>query len=248
MTMLEAIPNPGQANLRRSIIPAFCRGASSDKLARRLFGMQHPTLQQMRDPTHEFLRVESKLEMLRPEPKKRQAGIGNISQVSNDSIHALALAIERLNTRMGKLESRAISIHSGTPKMKGTFSGNYGGYNNYQGGRETRSYGNGRFVNNGWSQPRRGDIQCWQCSQYGHIKAECPNGRPGQPAVVNEVRGEPGPRPAGPQAMMSQGKAMPQPPQQQQQSSIIPLPSIAQEEVLDPLNVGSPGSRNSIRR
>ncbi len=190
--MQEAIPDPAEADLRRAIFPALAKGMANDKLARKIFSIAHPTVEALNEVVNGFIRVENEVDALRSESKRRQTGVNaTINQVSNDSLQTLALSLERLSTRIAKLESRNLLPSNGgtQQKFREQPNGNWGRQSNqYFGNRDNGANRfNGRQT--GWS-PKRGDIQCYKCLKFGHIQAHCPNDvMPSQP-YINHARGQ----------------------------------------------------------
>ena len=121
VTLREAIPELGQADLRRSVIPALAQAIGNDKLARRLFGLREPTLPLLRETMDSFIAVEEQMVGLKSKTRRAAAGWPSptVNQVS-EGMETLTTAVEKIMTRLAKLEAKE-KPHGGTPKKGNGF-------------------------------------------------------------------------------------------------------------------------------
>jgi hypothetical protein len=142
VTLREAIPQIAEGDLRRSVIPALAQAFGNDKMARRLFTMVNPTMPALIEMVENFIGVEDQMTALRV--KHRTA----IRQVSEGDVEALTTAIEKIVTRVAKLECKD-TPHGGTPKK----------------------------FNGEMSRESNGPVICYKCGRSGHYRRNCQSGQ-----------------------------------------------------------------------
>ncbi len=116
----EGLPEMNAADLSRSVVPSLARGAGSESLARRLFRLPNPTMPAITEVVESQIKVDQAMETMRPEGKKKQAMV-NAMGVSDNAIQSLTSAIEKITTRISKLEAQG-SPHQGTARYKGPYA------------------------------------------------------------------------------------------------------------------------------
>lgn len=112
VALREALPQLQEGDLRRSVIPALAQAAGNDKLARRLFALRNFTLVALTAMVEDFVAVEEQMTTIKSKAKR------SINQVSESVIDSITTTLDRLSTRMAKLEARGVP-HGGTPKGRG---------------------------------------------------------------------------------------------------------------------------------